>query len=70
MNLIPQLTNLTETITSTIEYFRIQDFFHGNITFNRVVNSLNQLLPMFTDEEISLVSDNLGTILNAQSEAD
>ena len=70
MNLIPQLTNLTETITSTIEYFRIQDFFHGNITFNRVVNSLNQLLPMFTDEEISLVTDNLGTILNAQSEAD
>ena len=70
MNLIPQLTNLTETITSTIEYFRIQDFFHGNITFNRVVNSLNQLLPMFTGEEISLVTDNLGTILNAQSEAD
>ena len=70
MNLIPQLTNLTETITSTIEYFRIQDFFHGNITFNRVVNSLNQLLPMFTDEEISFVTDNLGTILNAQSEAD
>lgn len=70
MNLIPQLTNLTETITSTIEYFRIQDFFHGNITFNRVVNSLNQLLPMFTDEEISLITDNLGTILNAQSEAD
>lgn len=70
MNLISQLTNLTETITSTIEYFRIQDFFHGNITFNRVVNSLNQLLPMFTDEEISLVTDNLGTILNAQSEAD
>lgn len=70
MNLIPQLTNLTETITSTIEYFRIQDFFHGNITFNRVVNSLNQLLPMFMDEEISLVTDNLGTILNAQSEAD
>ena len=25
---------------------------------------------MFTDEEISLVTDNLGTILNAQSEAD
>jgi hypothetical protein len=70
MNLISQLTNLTETITSTIEYFRIQDFFHGNITFNRVVNSLNQLLPMFMDEEISLVTDNLGTILNAQSEAD
>ena len=70
MNLIPQLTNLTETITSTIEYFRIQDFFHGNITFNRVVNSLNQLLPMFMDEEISLITDNLGTILNAQSEAD
>lgn len=70
MNLIPQLTNLTETITSTIEYFRIQDFFHGNITFNRIVNSLNQLLPMFTDEEISLITDNLGTILNAQSEAD
>lgn len=70
MNLIPQLTNLTENITSTIEYFRIQDFFHGNIAFNRVVNSLNQLLPMFTDEEISLITDNLGTILNAQSEAD
>ncbi len=70
MNLIPQLTDLTENITSTIEYFRIQDFFHGNIAFNRVVNSLNQLLPMFTDEEISLITDNLGTILNAQSEAD
>ncbi|MDY6328541.1 MAG: 6-hydroxymethylpterin diphosphokinase MptE-like protein [Lachnospiraceae bacterium] len=70
MNLIPQLTNLTENITATIEYFRIQDFFHGNIAFNRVVNSLNQLLPMFTDEEISLITDNLGTILNAQSEAD
>ncbi len=70
MNLIPQLTNFTETITSTIEYFRIQDFFHGNISFNKVVNSLNQLLPMFTDEEISLITDNLGTILNAQSEAD
>lgn len=70
MNLIPQLTDLTENITLTIEYFRIQDFFHGNIAFNRVINSLNQLLPMFTDEEISLITDNLGTLLNAQSEAD
>ena len=70
MKLISQLTILTKNISSTINYFRIQDFFHANIAFNSVVNSLNTILPMLNSEELSLVTDNFEEILNAQANCD
>lgn len=70
MHLISQLANLEKAIISTIEYFRIQDFFHGNNSYKIIINNLNQLLPMLDAKEISLLTENLAPILNAQSDSD
>lgn len=70
MNTIPILTELLQNISISIKYFRVQDYFHGNITFKKIVNSLNNLLPLLEKEELSLVVNSLENILKAQTDSD
>lgn len=70
MNTTSILKELFQNISISIKYFRIQDYFHGNIAFKKIINSLNSLLPLLENEELSLVVESLQSVLKAQTDAD
>ncbi len=74
MKFTKELSLIIYDIKDTVDFLRIQDFFHGQICFKRVINKINALLMSYDkiipDQYIINISQYLKDILNTQENED